>query len=148
MFDILASTLGLLLLSPFFGIVALAIKRDSPGPVFYRGRRAGRHGREFYILKFRSMYERPESYQGAKVTAQDDPRITPVGNPPTGAGWLPTHRVLREGLPSRCCALGGRPSSTSCPNSEFTAEGLLGKKVFTTKVTTVHKGKIMKGIPS
>ena len=45
--DILASALGLFLLSPFFAIVAWAIKRDSPGPVFYRGRRAGRGGREF-----------------------------------------------------------------------------------------------------
>lgn len=83
LFDILASALGLLLLSPLFGIIAWAIKRDSPGPLFYRGRRAGQHGREFHILKFRSMYERPESHQGAKVTAQDDPRITPVGK------WLP-----------------------------------------------------------
>lgn len=73
------SLIGLLFLSPVFVIIALAIKRDSPGPVFYRGRRAGRGGREFHILKFRTMYERPESYQGAKVTAQDDPRITPMG---------------------------------------------------------------------
>lgn len=77
--DILASVLGLFVLSPFFAVVAWGIKRDSPGPVFYRGRRAGRGGREFHILKFRTMYVRPESYQGAKVTAQDDPRITPMG---------------------------------------------------------------------
>jgi len=66
LFDILASALGLFLLSPFFGIVAWAIEHDSPGPVFYRGRRAGQHGKEFLILKFRTMYERPESYQGSK----------------------------------------------------------------------------------
>jgi lipopolysaccharide/colanic/teichoic acid biosynthesis glycosyltransferase len=78
-FDILASAPGLFLLSPFLGIIAWAIKSDSPGPVFYRGRRAGQHGKEFDILKFRSMYERPESYQGEKITTQDDPRITPVG---------------------------------------------------------------------
>ena len=47
LFDILVSALGLLLLSPFFVIIAWAIKRESPGPVFYRGRRAGRGGREF-----------------------------------------------------------------------------------------------------
>jgi len=80
LFDILASALGLLLLSPFFGIIAWAIKRDSPGPVFYHsGRRVGQNGREFRILKFRSMYERSESYQGAKITAKDDQRITQVG---------------------------------------------------------------------
>ena len=64
-FDIILSGLGLFCLSPVFGLLALLIKRDSPGPVFYRGR----GGREFHILKFRTMYERPESYQGAKVTA-------------------------------------------------------------------------------
>jgi lipopolysaccharide/colanic/teichoic acid biosynthesis glycosyltransferase len=66
LFDILASALGLLFLSPVFGLIALTIKRDSLGPVFYRGRRLGRDGREFHILKFRTMVERPESYQGPK----------------------------------------------------------------------------------
>jgi len=79
LFDILASALGLFLLSPFFGIVAWVIKRDSPGPVFYRGRRAGRLGKEFLILKLRTMYEQPESYNGPKITAEDDPRITRMG---------------------------------------------------------------------
>ena len=71
--------MGLILLSPFLGLIAWAIKRDSPGPVFYRGRRAGQHGREFDILKFRTMYEQPESYEGPKITAEDDPRITRMG---------------------------------------------------------------------
>jgi lipopolysaccharide/colanic/teichoic acid biosynthesis glycosyltransferase len=79
LFDILASALGLLLLSPLFGIIAWAIKRDSPGQVFYRGRRAGRSGKEFNILKFRSMREEAASYAGPPLTAEDDPRITPVG---------------------------------------------------------------------
>ena len=80
--DILASLLGLLVLSPAFAFVAIMIKRDSPGPVFYRGLRTGKNGRPFSILKFRSMYERPESYDGPRVTAQGDKRITPLG------GWL------------------------------------------------------------
>jgi len=63
------------LVSPFLGIIAWAIKRDSSGPVFYRGQRTGRYGQEFTILKFRSMYECPESYQGEKITAQDDSRV-------------------------------------------------------------------------
>ncbi|RMG23963.1 MAG: hypothetical protein D6732_24225 [Methanobacteriota archaeon] len=79
LFDITISFLGLLALMPLFGVIAWWIKRDSPGPVFYRGRRVGRGGREFLILKFRTMYERSESYAGPKVTAEDDPRITPVG---------------------------------------------------------------------
>jgi len=77
--DILASALGLLFLSPFFGIIALAIKHDSPGPVYYHGTRIGRLGKPFEILKFRTMYERPESYNGTKLTANGDKRITPIG---------------------------------------------------------------------
>jgi lipopolysaccharide/colanic/teichoic acid biosynthesis glycosyltransferase len=78
-FDIFASAAALLMLAPFFGLIALAIKRDSPGPVFYRGERMGRGGKIFKILKFRTMFERPESYQGPRVTAHDDTRITPLG---------------------------------------------------------------------
>jgi lipopolysaccharide/colanic/teichoic acid biosynthesis glycosyltransferase len=78
-FDVLVACIGIVLLSPIFGYLLLRIKRDSPGPVFFRGRRVGLHGREFNILKFRSMYETPLSYQGSRITAQDDPRITPVG---------------------------------------------------------------------
>jgi len=78
-FDVLAAGLGLLFLSPFFLLLALLIKRDSPGPVFYRGLRVGRGGRNFQMLKFRTMNEGPENQNGLCVTAQDDPRITPLG---------------------------------------------------------------------
>jgi lipopolysaccharide/colanic/teichoic acid biosynthesis glycosyltransferase len=78
-FDIVVSLIVLGLLAPFFGLIAYGIKRDSTGPVFYRGPRIGRGGKRFYILKFRTMYEAPESYQGPRVTAQDDPRITRFG---------------------------------------------------------------------
>ena len=79
LFDILASGLAILLLSPVFILIALLIKRDSPGPVLYRGNRMGRNGKVFKILKFRTMYENDRSYKGPSVTAQDDPRITPTG---------------------------------------------------------------------
>lgn len=78
-FDILVALFGMLLLAPFFIFIAVLIKREGPGPIFYRGPRSGRHGKQFGILKFRTMYERPESYQGPRVTAQDDDRITPLG---------------------------------------------------------------------
>jgi lipopolysaccharide/colanic/teichoic acid biosynthesis glycosyltransferase len=78
-FDISASVIALLFLWPFYLLVALAIRRDSPGPIFYRGERTGRGGKPFKILKFRTMYEAPESYAGPKVTAHDDKRITPLG---------------------------------------------------------------------
>lgn len=85
--DILAAAVGLLLLAPLFAVIAIAIKRDTPGPVFYRGPRAGKGGRTFGILKFRTMYERPESYQGPAVTAAGDARITPLGR------WLRDSKI-------------------------------------------------------
>jgi lipopolysaccharide/colanic/teichoic acid biosynthesis glycosyltransferase len=78
-FDIVVSALGLLLLAPVFVWVGWRIKRDSPGPAFYRGPRVGRGGRNFDILKFRTMTETLESYQGPPVTARDDPRVTSLG---------------------------------------------------------------------
>ncbi|HAF61777.1 MAG TPA: hypothetical protein DCK95_05580 [Anaerolineaceae bacterium] len=81
-FDIIVSGIGLILLSPIFGLIALGIKHDSPGPVYYRGTRVGKNGKRFEMLKFRTMYERPESYNGTKLTANGDSRVTPFG------GWL------------------------------------------------------------
>jgi len=78
-FDVVVSGIGLIILSPIFSLIALGIKRDSPGPVYYRGARVGRHGKSFKMLKFRTMYERPESYNGTKLTANRDKRVTPLG---------------------------------------------------------------------
>ena len=80
MIDIIFSTLALILLSPFIGIIGILIKRDTPGPVFYRGTRMGRYEKPFKILKFRTMYEKPTSYNGSVITGNGDPRITPFGN--------------------------------------------------------------------
>lgn len=77
--DIAASFLGLLFLSPLFIFVAIMLKRESPGPVFFRGPRMGKDGKVFGILKFRTMREEQSSYEGPSITAQDDPRITPLG---------------------------------------------------------------------
>ena len=77
--DVLGAFLALILLSPVFAILAYLIRRDSPGPVFYHGRRAGLNGKPFRIHKFRTMFECPESYAGAAVTAENDDRITPFG---------------------------------------------------------------------
>ncbi len=85
--DILASGFGLLFLSPVFLLVAIIIRRDSPGPIFYRGSRAGKYGREFGIFKFRTMYEDPASYEGPCVTSSDDGRITAFGR------WLRDTKV-------------------------------------------------------
>lgn len=77
-FDIFASGVGLLLLSPLFLLVAVWIKLDSPGPVFYRQVRVGRYNRDFRIFKFRSM--RVGSDKGSLVTIGGrDPRVTRSG---------------------------------------------------------------------
>lgn len=78
LFDILASGLGLLVLSPLFVILAVWIKLDSKGPVFYRQVRVGRYNKDFRIFKFRSM--RVGSDKGSLVTiGGHDPRITKSG---------------------------------------------------------------------
>jgi len=77
-FDILASLIGLILAGPFLLILAVWIKLDSDGPVFYRGVRVGRHGVPFRIFKFRSMVENAATI-GPTSTADEDPRITRPG---------------------------------------------------------------------
>lgn len=78
LFDIVASGLGLLVLSPILLIVAIWIKLDSKGPVFYRQVRVGRYNKDFRIFKFRSM--RIGSDKGTLVTIGGrDPRVTRSG---------------------------------------------------------------------
>jgi len=88
LFDVLVSACGIVLLAPFFPFIALAIRLDSKGPVFFRQVRVGRGGRTFRILKFRTMVDgadamkrhlgpRNEADGLFKIT--DDPRCTTVG---------------------------------------------------------------------
>lgn len=77
-FDILAALLGLILCSPLFLMIAVLVKRDSPGPVLFRGARVGKGGTLFSILKFRTMTE-DAGERGAGITTRDDARITPLG---------------------------------------------------------------------
>jgi lipopolysaccharide/colanic/teichoic acid biosynthesis glycosyltransferase len=78
LFDVLSSAMGLMVLAPVLAAVALAIKMESNGPVFYRGVRAGRHGKPFRIFKFRTMVINAEAL-GSASTPEDDRRITRVG---------------------------------------------------------------------
>jgi len=75
--DIVAATVGLGFLAAPLAAVALAIRLDSPGPVFYRGERVGRRGRKFRIFKFRSMYVR--DVEGPGTSSATDSRVTRVG---------------------------------------------------------------------
>jgi len=78
LFDIFASGLGLLFLSPLFLVLAIWIKFDSPGPVFYRQVRVGRENKDFRIYKFRSMRVGADK-QGLITVGGHDPRITRSG---------------------------------------------------------------------
>ncbi len=77
LFDLFGAALALLLLAPVLLAVALWVKLDSPGPVFFRQQRVGRHGVPFAIHKFRTMHEGAAA--GLQLTVGADPRITRAG---------------------------------------------------------------------
>jgi lipopolysaccharide/colanic/teichoic acid biosynthesis glycosyltransferase len=77
-FDLIVSVVVLILLSPFFVIIAVMVKITSPGPALFRQERVGQAGYPFAIYKFRSMYEQAHSYACSPSTV-NDPRITRVG---------------------------------------------------------------------
>jgi len=78
LFDITASLIALLLFLPIFAVVAIIIKINSAGPVFYRGWRTGLNGKLFRIFKFRTMVVDAEKI-GGPSTALNDPRLTGIG---------------------------------------------------------------------
>jgi lipopolysaccharide/colanic/teichoic acid biosynthesis glycosyltransferase len=77
-FDILMATIGLILLAPLFLLVAVLIKLDSRGPIFFRQERIGKRFRPFLIYKFRTMVENAAQI-GTEITYGNDPRITRIG---------------------------------------------------------------------
>lgn len=79
LFDIIVSGIGLIFLGPAFLLLAIAVKLNSSGPVFYRGVRVGRFGASFKIYKFRSMVADAEK-KGAASTSNTDMRVTSVGH--------------------------------------------------------------------
>ena len=79
LFDFVAASLGLLLLSPIFLIISILIVLDSPGGVFFRGVRVGQYGKDFRIFKFRSMKPDCEGKGKWNVGDKDD-RITKIGH--------------------------------------------------------------------
>ena len=77
-FDIVVSMILLIILSPIFLVLAIAIKLDSKGPVFYRQVRVTQYGKQFRIFKFRTMVQNADK-QGSQVTVSNDSRITRIG---------------------------------------------------------------------
>ena len=115
-FDFTLALVGLIILAPIFAYISVLIKRDSPGPVFFWGTRMGKNGQPFKILKFRTMYERLESYQGPPVTADKDKRITPLGH------WLRDTKInelpqLWNVLIGKMSIVGPRPEDVEIAKS-------------------------------
>ena len=77
-FDVVASLMVIILFSPLYIFTAIMVKLSSPGPVFYKQERIGKHGVPLNMLKFRSMYVDSES-TGPQLSKDNDPRITPWG---------------------------------------------------------------------
>lgn len=113
--DVVLSAIGLVLVAPLFPVIAAAIKLDSPGPVFYRQRRAGvllgverkggrqyLHLAEFDMPKFRTMCDDAEKKTGMVLARKGDPRVTRVG------AWL--RRTRLDELPQLWCVLRGHMS--------------------------------------
>jgi lipopolysaccharide/colanic/teichoic acid biosynthesis glycosyltransferase len=78
LFDFIFALIVLVVLLPLFLVIAIIIKKESPGPVFYRGIRSGLYGKPFRIFKFRTMVVNAEQLGGVS-TALNDPRLTKVG---------------------------------------------------------------------
>ena len=133
LFDLAGAASGLVLLSPFFLILALAIKLDSPGPVFYRQERRGFNGEVFRIWKFRSMRVL-ESGRAMTQARRDDPRFTRIG------------RVIRaasiDELPQLLNVLGGEMSLVGPRPHALVHDDVLGGQI----ASYAHRQRIKPGI--
>lgn len=112
LFDILSATLGLIILLPFFPLIALIIYLDSPGPIFYMQERVGKGGKKFNLYKIRTMIPDAEIDGKAQRALEDDPRVTRFGK------WLRKFRLdempqLYNILKGDMSAVGPRPERPS-----------------------------------
>jgi lipopolysaccharide/colanic/teichoic acid biosynthesis glycosyltransferase len=120
-FDVLCALVGLLVLSPALGVIAVAVWLEDRGPVFFRGRRIGQGGSEFRMMKFRTMT--PDAWKsGVSSTADGDGRITRVGR------WLRGTKLdeipqLWNVLTGEMSLVGPRPQ-VSNEVSKYSAEEL------------------------
>lgn len=130
--DVVVSALALFALLPVFAFLAFRIKRDSSGPVFYRQARLGLHGREFRIIKFRTMRPNSEG-ETPKLSSSGDPRITEVGR------WLRSTRM--DELPQFWNVLVGDMSLVGPrPERAFFAEQIVTKSPHFYRLQQVRPG--------
>lgn len=148
LFDIIFSFLGLLIVSPILLIVAIMIKLDSKGPVFYRGVRIGRYGKLFRVYKFRTMVPEAEEI-GGPSTAGDDLRLTKI------SGFLKKYQL--DELPQLINVVKGEMSFVG-PRPEILSEVeslepeirkiILSVKPGITSLATLanpHEGEVLRG---
>lgn len=118
-FDIVASIMVIVILSPVYVFTAIMVKRSSPGPVFYKQERIGKHGQPFNMLKFRSMYVNAED-MGPQLSKDDDPRITKWGR------FM--RKVRLDEIPQFFTVLGGKMSIVGYrPERQFYIDQIVQK---------------------
>jgi len=148
LFDIVFSFLGLVIVLPLLGGIAFLIKLDSGGPVFYRGMRVGKGGREFRIFKFRTMVKDAEKLGGPSSSA-DDPRLTKFGK------FLRKHNLdelpqLIDVLRGKMSFVGPRPE---VPQEVETYDPEVKKIILSIRpgmtdlatLENIHEGEILRG---
>lgn len=145
--DILVSFVGLLLLSPFLLVIAVGIKADSEGSVFYKGERVGRYGKSFKIYKFRTMVQNAEQLGGSS-TANDDKRLTKL------SGFLKKYQI--DEIPQLINVLRGEMSLVGFrPDTKFYTDMLTDKERIILSIKpgitdyaslwNFHEGEVLKG---
>ena len=150
LFDFTVSLFGLILIWPLLLVIAILIKRESPGPAFYRGVRVGKDGWPFRIFKFRSMVQDAEKLGGPSTSA-DDPRLLKVGK------FLRKHNLdelpqLINILKGEMSFVGPRPEVPSEVETydEETKKIILSVRPGMTDLATLenlHEEEILKGSP-
>ena len=148
LFDIIFSIIGLFFIWPVLLAISFLIKKESPGPAFYRGQRVGRGGKIFRIFKFRSMVMNADKIGGPSTSA-DDPRLLKIGK------FLKEHNLdelpqLLNILKGEMSFVGPRPEVPSEVETydKETKRVILSVKPGMTDLATlsnVHEGEILRG---
>lgn len=131
--DVIASTLGLIILSPVFAVAAIGVKLSGPGPIIYRQERVGIHRKTFRIYKFRSMITEAEKDGVPLLSSDSDSRITRIGK------WMRKYRI--DELPQFWNVLKGEMSLVGPrPEREYFIEQIVKKAPWYTLVLQVRPG--------
>lgn len=121
-FDICFSSFAILITSPIMLLTALWVKLDSPGPVFYKQKRVGLNGKEYDVIKFRSMRPGSEAQSGPQVSTADDPRVSKFGKfiRKFGIDELPQFFLVLTGEMS---TVGPRPERPFFVDQDYSFQG-------------------------